>query len=224
MLLRSSEALTLRTVGRKAEFRHNPYHDPATGRFTSGGGSGSGVDKSGKSGIMNDSGDEFYPVSPDAYDKIENLGVFGDERDEKIREAMKHVLENVKDKEPGTESLALYKAEDISRLDETTSKTANGSVKALDASIPYISIHNHASGETFSLSDYKKLYNYRYCQAIFVVGYNGNAYGLKKTSNYNSANLLSLIYRQKNGFISLSIEEFIKESEKCGLKYYKRTN
>lgn len=28
-------------MGRKAEFRHNPYHDPATGRFTSGGGGGS---------------------------------------------------------------------------------------------------------------------------------------------------------------------------------------
>ena len=39
-------------MGRKAEFRHNPYHDPATGRFTSGGGSGSGVDKSGESGII----------------------------------------------------------------------------------------------------------------------------------------------------------------------------
>ena len=33
-------------MGRKAEFRHNPYHDPATGRFTSGGGSSGGVGKS----------------------------------------------------------------------------------------------------------------------------------------------------------------------------------
>lgn len=204
--------------------RFNPYHDPSNGRFTSGGSGGSGVDKSEKSDIMNDSGDDFYPVSPDAYDKIENLGVFGDERDEKIREAMKHVLENVKDKEPGTESLALYKAEDISHLDETISKTADGSVEVLDADIPYISIHNHASGETFSLSDYRKLCNYRNCQAIFVVGNNGNAFGLIKTSSYNSVNLLSLIFQQKKGFISLSNEEFIKESEKCGLKYYKRTN
>lgn len=38
---RNSEALTLRTAGRKAEYRHNPYHDPATGRFTSGGGGSS---------------------------------------------------------------------------------------------------------------------------------------------------------------------------------------
>ena len=48
MLLRSLEHTTFGGVGSKAEFRHNPYHDPATGRFTSGGGSGSGVDKSEK--------------------------------------------------------------------------------------------------------------------------------------------------------------------------------
>lgn len=36
------------------ELRFNPYHDPGNGRFTSGGGSGgSGVDKSGGSGIIN---------------------------------------------------------------------------------------------------------------------------------------------------------------------------
>lgn len=35
------------------ELRFNPYHDPSNGRFTSGGGSGSGVDKSGGSGIIN---------------------------------------------------------------------------------------------------------------------------------------------------------------------------
>lgn len=32
------------------ELRFNPYHDPSNGRFTSGGGSGSGVDKSGGKG------------------------------------------------------------------------------------------------------------------------------------------------------------------------------
>lgn len=34
------------------ELRYNPYHDPGNGRFTGGGGSGSGVDKSGGSGII----------------------------------------------------------------------------------------------------------------------------------------------------------------------------
>lgn len=38
MLLRSLEHTTFGGVGSKAEYRHNPYHDPATGRFTSGGG------------------------------------------------------------------------------------------------------------------------------------------------------------------------------------------
>ena len=35
-----------------AEVRFNPYHDPSNGRFTSGGGGFSGVDKSGENGII----------------------------------------------------------------------------------------------------------------------------------------------------------------------------
>ena len=62
MLLRSLEHTTFGGVRSKAEFRHKPYHDPATGRFTSGGGGGSGVDKSGESGIM-DIGSDKVTIS-----------------------------------------------------------------------------------------------------------------------------------------------------------------
>lgn len=40
------------TAGSSAELRYNHNHDPSNGRFTSGGGSGSGVDKSGENGII----------------------------------------------------------------------------------------------------------------------------------------------------------------------------
>ena len=183
-----------------------------------------GLDKSGGSGIMRDSGAEFYPVSPNAYDRIGNLGVFGDIRDEKIENAMKHILDNVRDREPGTESLALYYHESIEFIKETISENANGVINALDSDTPYISIHNHASGKTFSASDIAKLQYYKNLQGVFVVGNNGSTYGLVKTENYDSLALYELLMKKKLKFIELSDEDFVKECEKCGLKYYRRAD
>ena len=183
-----------------------------------------GLDKSGGSGIMRDSGAEFYPVSPNSYDRISNLGVFGDSRDEKIENAMKHILDNVRDREPGTESLALYYHESIEFIKETISENANGVINALDSDTPYISIHNHASGKTFSASDIAKLQYYKNLQGVFVVGNNGSTYGLVKTENYDSLALYELLMKKKLKFIELSDEDFVKECEKCGLKYYRRAD
>lgn len=202
------------------EVRYNHRHDPVTGRFIS----GDSLTNGGGSGKMNDSGYEFYPVSPDAYDKIENLGVFGDERDKKIQDAMKHVLDNVIDKEPGTESIALYSLENISYLNEDISEAADGSVKSLDADVPYISIHNHASGKTFSLGDLVELHQYDNCKAIFVVGNNGSTYALVKQANYDCFGFNGAIFGQLYRVTSYTEEQFLKECEKNGLKYYKGTN
>ncbi|MGN0642252.1 MAG: phage minor capsid protein [Huintestinicola sp.] len=201
-----------KSVSQKAVWAERKFYPP--NGLTSGGGNGK----------MNDSGDEFYPVSPDAYDKIENLGVFGDERDKIIQDAMKHVLDNVIDKEPGTESLALYYQNNINFIKEIDSNNSDGSINTLDADSPYISIHNHASGKTFSASDIAKLQYFNNLQGIFVVGNNGNSYGLVKTDKYNSLALYELLMKKKLQFIELSDEDFVKECEKCGLKYYRRAD
>ena len=52
MILQSSEARTRGNAGSSAELRYNHNHDPSNGRFTSGGGGFSGVDKSDESGII----------------------------------------------------------------------------------------------------------------------------------------------------------------------------
>lgn len=137
---------------------------------------------------------------------------------------MKHVLDNVRDREPGTESLSLYYHESIEFIKETISENANGVINALDSDTPYISIHNHASGKTFSASDIAKLQYYKNLQGVFVVGNNGSTYGLVKTENYDSLALYELLMKKKLKFIELSDEDFVKECEKCGLKYYRRAD
>lgn len=79
-------------------------------------------------GIINyrDSGDEFKPVIPEAYDRVKPFDIFGDERDNKVVTAMRYILDQVKDKEPGTECLGLYDYQNINFIDKIISATPGG--------------------------------------------------------------------------------------------------
>lgn len=178
-----------------------------------------------KNGIIKDSKDIFFPVTNKSYELVSLLNVFNDERDEKVISSMKRVLDNVKNKEIGTESLALFFLNDISLIDETTSNSADGSVKKLNYNKPFISIHNHPSGETISFSDIVIFQEQEQCKVMYVVGNNGNCYALIKTSKYNGMGFFELIMKRKLGFSSYSSEiEFLKECEKYGIKYIQRTH
>jgi hypothetical protein len=67
----------------------------------------SGLTSSKKSDKMKDSGNVFHAVTDNSYRKLQNMNVFKDSRDEKITIAMKHVLDNIKKENVGTESLAI---------------------------------------------------------------------------------------------------------------------
>ena len=183
----------------------------------------SGLTESGKSGIMKDSGDIFKPVTPQAYEKISNLGVFGDNRDDELQKAMKYVLDNIKDEEPGTECLALYSYDKLDRISKPNIGKF-GAVEVIETDKDYVSIHNHASGKTFSISDVNKLREYKNCRGIFVIGNNGNMYGMIKTENYNSTSFYEYCMRKKLGFLDVTDEEFMKGCEQYGVKYYRRAD
>lgn len=178
-----------------------------------------------ESGIIKDSKDVFLPVTNNSYKLVSLLNVFNDERDEKIVSSMKRVLDNVKNKEIGTESLALFSLKDISLIDETISGSADGSVKKINHNEPFISIHNHPSGETISFGDIAIFQEQRQCKVMYVVGNNGNCYALIKTPKYDDMGFFELIMKRKLGFSSYSSEkEFLKECEKYGIKYIERTH
>lgn len=90
---------------------------------------------------------------------------------------------------------------------------------------PFISIHNHPSGETISFGDIAIFQEQRQCKVMYVVGNNGNCYALIKTPKYNDMGFFELIMKRKLGFSSYSSEkEFLKECEKYGIKYIERTH
>lgn len=178
-----------------------------------------------KSGKMKDSGNVFHAITDNSYRKLQNISVFNDSRDEKMVTAMKHVLDNVKKEKVGTESLAIYDYKTFELVNESIADNADGTVKRLISERPYISIHNHPSGETFSSADMQVLCDDKKCMIIAVVGNNGNAYILEKTEKFNSTGLFEYIMKKKYGFEKYdSEEEFIAGCEKYGVRYYKRAN
>lgn len=178
-----------------------------------------------KSDKMKDSGNVFHAVTDDSYRKLQNMNVFKDSRDEKMIIAMKHVLDNIKKENVGTESLAIYDYKTLTLINESIADNADGAVKRLASEQPYISIHNHPSGETFSSADIQVLCDDKKCMIIAVVGNNGNSYILEKTEKFDSTGLFEYVMKKKYGFTKYnSEEEFVSGCEKYGIKYYKRAD
>lgn len=168
-----------------------------------------------------DSSDNFYPVSRSAYEKVSNLGVFDDNRDNLIVTAMREVLKTVENEEPGTEWLALYRYNSVDFIDGILSKPGAGFVDPIECGVPYVSIHNHASGETFSIGDIYQLTDTN-CKAVFVVGNNGNCYALSKTDAFDGFGFYEKIMKRRLGFEPYTLpteHEFIRGCEEYGIKY-----
>lgn len=176
-------------------------------------------------GIIRDSNNDFLPITEQSISRIGLLNVFNDERDSKVAEAMRTMLNSVINKEPGTETTSIFSLDDMSLINTLTSESADGSVQPLNHDKPFVSIHNHPSGETFSLRDIYVFQTQNNCKSMYVVGNNGNVYLLTKTPNYDSMGLYESIMKVRLGFSEYSNEEdFIKECEQHGIKYFKRTD
>ena len=180
------------------------------------------VANSAESGIIRDSRNEFLTITEQSMSRINTLNVFGDDRDNKVAEAMCTMLKSMIDKEPGTETTSIFSLEDMHLIDTRTADNADGSVQPLNHESPFISIHNHPSGETFSFRDIAIFQSQNNCKYMFVVGNNGNVYVLTKEQDYNNIGLFECLMRVRLGFSKYSDEEnFIKECEKYGIKYFK---
>ena len=71
------------------------------------------VANSAESGIIRDSRNEFLTITEQSISRINTLNVFGDDRDNKVAEAMRTMLNSVIDKEPGIETTSIFALEDM---------------------------------------------------------------------------------------------------------------
>ena len=191
------------------------------GRWTSdGSGSGAGLTGGGDSGTMDlsDSSAEWKPVTQESIESVQNVTCFNDPKlNAAVTENCKQILSDVKDDPVGTEETISLK---ISDLKPVVSKgvPASGTVKPITLEEPYISIHNHPSGKTFSESDVSRFISSENAKAICVVGNNGKVYILSKKDDYDwesSQRKLIDIAGQPN-----YIELLTKGADRYGFTYY----
>ena len=183
-----------------------------------------GLKYQGNGGIIySDSRYDFKPVTEKSYRNIEGYSFFGDDRDKQLRTAFREILDIVKNYEPGTEVLRTYSLDMSKMLSEGISNSnESGVVQAITSNQPYITIHNHASGDTFSLKDLDRLCGDSDNNAIFVIGHNGNIYSLKKESDYLGAEISERYLPYLYGIdICKDEEKLFKELGNYGVTYEK---
>ena len=182
------------------------------------------VANSAESGIIRDSRNEFLTITEQSISRINTLNVFGDDRDNKVAEAMRTMLNSVIDKEPGIETTSIFALEDMRLIDTRTAESADGTVRPLNHDKPFVSIHNHPSGGTFSFRDVLVFQEQRNCRCLYVVGNNGYGYALEKKDSYNDTAFFEFLMKRKFNYTTYPSEkEFLKECEKYGVKYFERT-
>lgn len=182
-----------------------------------------------QSDIMRDVNTEPLPVTQQAIDTVPvpNLDMLSKKANENLQISQKNVLADIQDKVAGTEAAASLS------MDGKEIRRVIG--KNMEVSIPvenvdYISIHNHPSGETFSLDDVSILACEERMKILSVVGNNGNAYYLSKTDEFD---FTGLYHELRNAIITTPdfkaepqkyvnfMEQFLKEAEQYGLIYQK---
>lgn len=203
------------------ELRYNHNHD-SKGRFCSGGGSGSAQ------GSYHDPENAPIKITDEAINSVPEFTEFDTpEQNAAVREACKAVLQEVKESKLNTEALALI---DISsnKFEVHKGEEGEGTVPAKSLDKPFISVHNHPSGGTFSVSDIERFYDSNNCKAIVVISNDGkSAYVMSKTLNYASYDFFPYIrkYFNETGCNNAkSYNEFLKGAEKYGVKYTSKSN
>lgn len=189
----------------------------AGGGSSSGGGASSNPDKE----PLSDSSGEFHAVTDDAIEPIPEITEFDSkELNQAVHTACKDILKAVKKDPPGTEATVSISLDLQKKSELRKGSPGEGTVTPIKMAVPYISIHNHASGETFSLKDVDQFASDYNNKAIVVVGNNGKVFVFSKTNNYNAERFSAYYLSRLYGIVtSESKEQFLKGGTKYGTKY-----
>ena len=144
-----------------------------------------------------------------------------------IAEQCRGVLEQLRYKEVGTEALITCDF-DIDILGFAVGDDGSLSVSRWRESIPYISIHNHPSGLTFSTQDIRNFADDDNMLIMIVVGNDGSMYVLEKTTSFDKMALNAALVKIRTIDVSTAegaaeyiraTENLLKEVPKYGLRY-----
>ena len=189
------------------------------------------LDTPAKSGIMGDVGYQDIPITDEAIQRVPLIQPDGwsAAQAQRLQEAHRVLLRAVQDKPVGTEAGAIYST-DMRLIERRIGESADYQIAMPRYSEPHILIHNHPSGEIFSVRDLDSFFYNTDMTGMTVVGNGGNTYAILKSDQYDGFRFgmkyLGILDRledaQKSndmdGYIRIIID-MLKEASDCGLEF-----
>lgn len=145
------------------------------------------VDKSEKSGKIGykDSDSKQLKITKNAINSVPSVSAFeSDELNKTVTDKCREILTDLQHDTVGTEETISINVETL-KSKKQKGEAGAGTVEAIVLDEPYVSIHNHPSGKTFSQRDVKKFINDDKNTGLVVVGNQGSVYTMIKTSDFN---------------------------------------
>ena len=146
-----------------------------------------------------DSGNGKYNVTDEAIEAVTrpDSQLLNDTQAEALRRAQQDVLRDIQNDPVGTEAGRTYDM-GMNPLSRRKGAAGRQGVSLPRESVPYVSVHNHASSEPFSFSDIDRFVTNGNHMIMSVVGNNGTGYLLEKLPSMDAVGLFREIGRLKN--------------------------
>lgn len=187
------------------------------------------VEKFSKSDILSSVNSDYLPITKASIQNVRLVhGTVVSKNIEKVlRKAHKNLLRTIQTSPVGTEAVSVYNME--MQLISTSAGNI-GTVKVPKTKQPFIAIHNHPSGHTFSEKDVITFLSNPFMQAISVIGNNGNTYLLEKSQEYNVSGYIQYFidFQSQNAGRAGSpgkyleyMESLLKGGKPYGINYFK---
>lgn len=184
-------------------------------------------EKSGRT-VLNDLNGLVKPVTIKSIERVKALpsSILDKAGQEKLRQAHKDLLQEVMNRGGMVEVARCYDM-NMEPLSDYVSKNDKGQVKIPRFDVPYIAIHNHPSGLTFSPTDVYNIADNYNMAMLTVAGNNGAVYSLEKEEHIDAESIKEMAGKAESEMQSKDSElaamniaiRLLKEVGMFGIRY-----
>lgn len=188
------------------------------------------LEKSSQKIILNDVNLMPLPINSESLSSIQSFScdLLSPQLQNRLKNEHKKLLISVSGRPLGTEAGATYDLQ-MNRLNSVVGEPGAGNIKIPKETVPYIVMHSHPTGETFTHTDLILFAKDQNMKMITAVGNNGFIYAAEKTDSFSllefnrlweDAKAMYPDYLDTPKKYMNCIEYVLKGVERCGIKYH----
>lgn len=180
-------------------------------------------------GILNDIRGGYLPVTEKSIKAVRPFvcRTLDEAGQQALARAHQELLRKAAAHPVGTEAARCY-GMDMRPLGETIISGQKGRVRIPDQDVPYIAIHTHPSGMTFSPGDIRGFATRENMRMLTAVGNDGTVYAIEKTLQFDRNRILALFHDAENRLamlqnqqeVNAAMQKLLKEAEQYGATFY----